>query len=259
MVSSVVREALGGRAVIGVGVAVPGPVDEATGVTSPINLPVLHGFPLRSLIAEVAGEEHVEFRRDGVALALGEHWLGAGRGVSALLAVTVSTGIGGGVLIGGRALGGNAGHIGQIEVSGLTGGDCLGRTTMLESVASGPHIVEWARAQGFSGTSGEELAIAYAAGDPLAASAVARCAEAVGQAIGSALALVPVDVVSVGGGFSRVADDLVSRIGEVVAAHPLPYVAATPVLPAGLGADAPLVGAAALVYRSSLLPRVGSS
>ncbi|CAM3778969.1 ROK family protein [Tsukamurella ocularis] len=255
-IAGVVRDALAAAdgPVQGVGLAAAGPVDDAAGTTSPINLEALHGFPLRDLVADAAGGLPVEFRRDGVAIVLGEHWLGAARGHDDALGMVVSTGIGGGFVVGGRALVGNAGHIGQVELSGYTGSESLGRTTMLESVASGPHTVEWARAQGFAGSTGEELGAAYRAGDEVAVAAVRRCAAAVGQGIGSAVALVPVTIVVLGGGFTRVADDFVNQVQAAVAAHPLPYVAAARVVPAGLGGDAPLVGAAALVYRRDLLP-----
>ncbi len=255
-ITGVVRDALAAATgpVDGVGLAAAGPVDEAAGTTSPINLEALHGFPLRDLVADAAGGLDVEFRRDGVAIVVGEHWLGAARGHDDALGMVVSTGIGGGFVVGGKALGGNAGHIGQIEVSGFTGSETLGRTTMLESVASGPHTVDWARAQGFTGETGEDLGRAYRSGDEVAVAAVRRCAAAVGQGIGSAVALVPVSVVVLGGGFTHVADDFVPQVQAAVAAHPLPYVAAARVVPAGLGGDAPLVGAAALVYRRDLLP-----
>ncbi|TWS23665.1 ROK family protein [Tsukamurella sputi] len=254
-ITEVVRDALAAAdgPVQGVGLAAAGPVDDAAGTTSPINLEALHGFPLRDLVADAAGGLSVEFRRDGVAIVLGEHWLGAARGHDDALGMVVSTGIGGGFIVGGRALVGNAGHIGQVEVSGYTGSESLGRTTMLESVASGPHTVEWARTQGFAGTTGEELGEAYRAGDEVAVAAVRRCAAAVGQGIGSAVALVPVSVVVLGGGFTRVADDFVALVQSVVAEHPLPYVAGARVVPAGLGSDAPLIGAAALVYRRNVL------
>ncbi|MGC5026890.1 ROK family protein [Tsukamurella sp. DT100] len=254
-ITGVVRDALAAAdgPVQGVGLAAAGPVDDAAGTTSPINLEALHGFPLRDLVADAAGGLPVEFRRDGVAIVLGEHWLGAARGHDDALGMVVSTGIGGGFVVGGRALVGNAGHIGQVELSGYTGSESLGRTTMLESVASGPHTVEWARTQGFTGETGEDLGAAYRAGDAVAIAAVRRCAAAVGQGIGSAVALVPVSVVILGGGFTRVADDFVDQVQAAVAAHPLPYVAGARVVPAGLGGDAPLIGAAALVYRRAVL------
>ncbi|MFT4044587.1 MAG: ROK family protein [Gordonia sp. (in: high G+C Gram-positive bacteria)] len=250
------RDSAGSVSILGVGVAAPGPIDDANGYVVPINLSVLEGVPLRAVVASAANvqEEKVEFRRDGVAFILAEYWLGAAQGADSALGIVISTGVGGGLIINGRALVGNAGHIGQVEVSGLVGDECLGRTTMLESVASGPNIVAWARREGFDGSTGEDLAAAYAVGNHIAVRAVQRCASAVGQAIGSAVALLPVGVVVIGGGFSRVSDDLVPLIADEVGRHPLPYVAATPVVPAVMKNDAPLVGAAALVYRSDLLP-----
>jgi glucokinase len=256
-ISGLVREVLDAAPdtrIDGVGLAAAGPVDEASGTIWPVNLKALHGFPLRDLVADAAGGLPIEFRRDGVAIVLAEHWLGAGRGHDNVLGMVVSTGIGGGLVVNGRVLGGNAGHIGQVELSGFTGSESLGRTTMLESVASGPHTVDWARSQGFSGATGEDLGAAYRAGDEIAVAAVRRCAAALGQGIGSAVSLVPVDVVALGGGFCNVADDFVEQVQEHLSRHPLPYVAAARVVPAGLGKDAPLVGAAGLVYRRDLLP-----
>lgn len=256
-ITGVVRDALAaapGIDVAAVGFAAAGPIDEVAGTSSPINLPALHGFALRDAVTEAAGGLPVEFRRDGVSIVLGEQWLGAARGFGSALGMVVSTGIGGGFIVDGRALAGNAGHIGQIEVSGFEGSESLGRTTMLESVASGPHTVEWARAQGFTGATGEDLGEAYRAGDEIAAAAIKRCARALGQGIGSALALLPVPIVVLGGGFISVADEFVDLVHDEVARHPLDYVARTRVVPAQLGPDAPLVGAAALVLRRDLLP-----
>ncbi|GAB3133120.1 ROK family protein [Tsukamurella serpentis] len=254
---AVVRDAVAAAPdvpVSGVGLAAAGPVDEAAGTAAPINLPALHGFPLRDTVARAAGGVPVEFRRDGVAIAVGEHWLGAARGHEDALVVVVSTGVGAGFVVGGRALGGNAGHIGQVELSGYTGSQTPDRITTVESVASGPNTVQWARARGFTGSTGEELGAAYRSGDPVAAAAVQRCATAIAHGIGSAIALVPVSVVVLGGGFASVADDFVDQVQVALARHPLPYVAAARVVPAGLGADAPLIGAAALVLRRDLLP-----
>ncbi|GAA2066933.1 ROK family protein [Williamsia deligens] len=256
MASGAARTAVGGGHLVGIGVACAGPVDDVAGRVSPINLPAWRDHPLLQVIssAPVVGGIPVTLRRDGVAIALAEHWLGAGVGVASMMAMVVSTGIGGGILLGGRVVAGNAGHIGQIEVSGHVGEPSLGSRTTLESVASGPHTVAWARSQGFHGTTGEDLAVAVRAGDPTAAAAVDRLADVVAQGICSACALLDLDLVIIGGGFARVTDDLVARIGRRVATHPLPYVARTRVVPAQLGDAAPVVGAAAFVHRPDLLP-----
>ncbi|MEH3155456.1 MAG: ROK family protein [Gordonia paraffinivorans] len=259
LVGDIAREIAVSSSLCGIGVACAGPVDDDAGLVSPINLPAWRDHPLRAVVsaapAVVDSGLPVTLRRDGVAIAMAEHWLGAGRNVDDMIAMVISTGIGGGIVLGGRVVAGNAGHIGQIEVSEYTGETSLGSRTTFESVASGPHTVAWARAQGWSGATGEELAIAVVEGDPVALRAVDRLVDVVAQGICSACALLDVDLVAVGGGFARVTGDLVDRIAMRVSEHPLPYVASTRVVPAELGDTAPLVGAAAFVHRSDLLPR----
>jgi hypothetical protein len=77
----------------------------------------------------------------------------------------VSTGVGGGIVSDGRLVAGgsgNAGHLGQILVADVDGEPAA---STLEQRASGPHTVAWARAQGWAGTTGEELAVSYRAGE----------------------------------------------------------------------------------------------
>ncbi|MCX6471051.1 MAG: ROK family protein [Corynebacteriales bacterium] len=244
--------------IVGVGVGVAGPIDERAGTVSPINLPAWHEHPLRAVIAARVAERlpgvPLEFHRDGVAIALAAHWTGAAHGVANMIGMVISTGIGGGIILDGRVVTGNAGHIGQIEVSGATGELSLGSRTTLESVASGPHTVAWARGQGWPGTTGEELAAAFAAGDDVAVRAVERLAALVGQGVCSAAALLDIEVVAIGGGFSRVAPDLIDRIGAHVARHPLDYVSRVRVIEAGLEDEAPLAGAAAFVHLADRPP-----
>ncbi|WP_299571083.1 ROK family protein [uncultured Williamsia sp.] len=255
----VARDVAASTGISGIGVACAGPVDDDAGTVSPINLPAWRDHPLRTVIstapAVVDSGLAVTLRRDGVAIAMAEHWLGAGVGVDDMVAMVISTGIGGGIVLGGRVVAGNAGHIGQIDVSGYTGEPSLGSRTTLESVASGPHTVAWARSQGWPGATGEDLAAAVAGGDAVALRAVDRLVDVVAQGICSACALLDVELVAIGGGFAHVTDDLVERIALRVARHPLPYVATTRIVPAALGDTAPLVGAAAFVHRAELLPR----
>lgn len=259
LTGDVARDVTATSGLAGIGVACAGPVDDDAGLVSPINLPAWRDHALRAVISTapvvVDSGLPVVLRRDGVAIAMAEHWLGAGVGVDDMIAMVISTGIGGGIVLGGRVVAGNAGHIGQIEVSVHTGEPSLGSRTTFESVASGPHTVAWARSQGWSGSTGEELAIAVSEGDPIALRAVDRLVDVVAQGICSACALLDVDLVAVGGGFSRVTDDLVDRVAHLVSQHPLPYVADTRVVAAALGDTAPLVGAAAFVHRPDLLPR----
>ena len=149
---------------------------------------------------------------------------------------------------------GNAGHIGHVEVAGFDDPCACGGAGCLEAVASGPKTVAWARREGWAGSTGEELAAAYAAGDEIARRAVARSGRAIGQAIASATALVDLDVVAIGGGFSHVTPDIFDMIREPIAEHiQFGFVTKVRVVPSGLSGDGPLIGAAALIHRSELI------
>lgn len=246
---------------VGVGVGSAGPVDLPNGAVSPLNLPAWRGYPLAELVAatvrEARGETPVTLAMDGVCIALAEHWVGAGAGSRDLMGMIVSTGIGGGLILGGRTVPGptgNAGHIGHVEVAGFDDPCACGGAGCLEAIASGPKTVAWARRQGWSGSTGEELAAAFAAGDPIARRAVERAGTAVGRAIASATALVDLELVAIGGGFSRVAPELFDYIRAPIAEHvEFGFVTKVRVVPSGLSGDGPLVGAGALVHRPEVL------
>ncbi|MEO8517729.1 MAG: ROK family protein, partial [Dermatophilaceae bacterium] len=258
-VADVTTRALGaipaGTALIGAGIGSAGPVNHVEGTVSPLNIPAWRGFPLRDLVRSMLSD-HVPdpatlLATDGLACALAEHWVGAGRGVDNMMGMIVSTGVGGGLILGGRPFHGatgNAGHIGQVEVSGLDGEPTLGLTGTLEAVASGPHSVAWARRRGWSGATGEDLARDYERDDEVARSAISRAGTAIGQAIASATALLDLELVVIGGGFSQVTPDLFEVIRETVALHPFEFVRKVRVLPSSLAGAGPLIGAAALVH-----------
>lgn len=246
---------------IGVGIGCAGPIDNSTGLVSPLNVPHWRDYPLRDFISTVVAHEGltipVRLEMDGVAITLAEHWVGAAQGVNNLMGMIVSTGIGGGLIIGGHVVTGptgNAGHIGHLEVGGMTGEDTFGNPWALEAIASGPHTVSWARKQGFEGTTGEDLAAAYTSGNPIALDAIARSARAIGRTIASASALLDLEVVAIGGGFSQVTPDLFTQIQRVIDEHYFPFVRKTRVVPSGLSSEGPLIGSAALIHRAALLP-----
>ncbi len=236
-------------ALAGVGVGTAGPLDLDAGTVAPVNMPGLAGFPLRATIAELV-DAPVELALDGQCIALAESRLGAGRGAGTMLGMVVSTGVGGGLVADGRRLGGatgNAGHVGQVRASER---DAEGRLLTVEDIASGPASVAWARAQGWQGTSGEELAAGWARGETIPREAVARSARAVGLLIADVWTLLDLDVAVIGGGFSRVSPDYVEQVAATAAGLSLlPYTRSPRVVRAELGDDAPLVGAASLVMR----------
>jgi len=245
----------------GVGIGCAGPIRRAEGLVSPLNVPAWRDHPLRALVADLVrprlGDVPVRLEMDGVAITLAEHWVGAARGVRNAMGMVISTGIGGGLIIDGRMLTGptgNAGHIGHIDVAGLVGEDTFGDTGSLEAIASGPHTVAWARGEGFGGERGEDLAAAYAAGDPIARAAIERTGTAVGRAIAGATALLDLELVAIGGGFSQATPDLFDVIRRTVAGHHFEYVRKVRIVPSGLSGAGPLIGAGGLVHRAELLP-----
>ncbi|WP_158018932.1 ROK family protein [Mycobacterium basiliense] len=246
-----------GGAVNAVGIASAGPVDRDSGAVGPINIPSWRGFPLRDRVAAAVPGVPVKLGGDGVCMALGEHWLGAGRDARFLLGMVVSTGIGGGLVLDGMPYAGrtgNAGHVGHlvVEQDGLAC-SCGGRGCV-ETIASGPSMVRWARAYGWSAPPGHgarELAVAAAAGDELALRAFHRGATALAAMIASVGAVCDLDLVVVGGGVAKsghlLFDPLRRALGDYAR---LDFLAGLRVVPAELGGEAGLVGAARLARLS---------
>lgn len=242
-----------GTPLIGCGIGVAGPLDIRQGLVSPFNIPVWHDYPLQTLVEETTGLP-VTMRLDGQAIALAEHWVGGGQGTQNMLGMIVSTGVGGGVIINGKLVTGmlgNAGHIGHMLFppdAGDSGGDPdFPTSTALEATASGPFTVAWAKRHGWTGSTGEELALALAKGDPIARAAVRRAGRAIGKVIASATALLELEVVVIAGGFSKVGPELFTAIQEPVSAHHLDFVRQVRIEPSQLTDTAPLIGAAGLV------------
>jgi len=265
-VDAAVTAALGSRPadaeLIGVGIGSAGPIVVKDGAVSPLNLAAWRRYPLRDqvralLVLNGAPDVPITLRMDGLCITLAEHWIGAARGVDNVMGMVVSTGVGGGLILGGQTVAGpsgNAGHIGHIEVAGFDDPCPCGGRGCLEAIASGPHTVAWARTQGFTGSTGEELGAAYAAGDEVAIRAVRRSGMAIGRAIASATALLDLELVAIGGGFSHVTSDIFGFIAEPIAERTqFDYIRDVRVVPSALSGDGPLVGAAALIHRSELV------
>lgn len=236
-----------------VGIAAAGPIDLDSGSVSPINIPSWQGFPLRDRVAAAVPGVPVHLGGDGVCMALGEHWLGAGRGARFMLGMVVSTGVGGGLVLDGAPyLGrtGNAGHVGHVVVE-QDGERCTcGGHGCVETVAAGPSMVRWARANGWSAppdAGAKELAGAAADGDELALAAFRRGTTALARAIASVAAVCDLDLVVIGGGVAESGPLLFEPLRAALADYArLDFLAGLRVLPAQLGAEAGLVGAARL-------------
>jgi glucokinase len=236
----------------GVGVGCGGPMSWPAGEVSPLNMPAWRAFPLRERLADRFPGVPVRVRGDAVAVAVGEHWRGAGRGRRNVLGMVVSTGVGGGLILGDRLIdgaSGNAGHIGHLIVD-PDGPPCeCGGRGCLEAIARGPALSAWARDQGWTGETGKELAHDAARGHPVAVRAMNRAGWALGVAIASATHLCDLDVVAVGGGLSQAGPLLFRPLEDTFRTHArLEFAREVRVVPAALGQMAGLVGAAAFVF-----------
>lgn len=236
------------------GIGSAGPIDVAEGTVSPINLPAARGYRIVDRVKQASRLDDVTLRLDGTCIALAETWLGAARGIANALIMVVSTGVGGGIISDGRLIvgnSGNAGHIGQLLIRDPD--DDLAAASV-EGISSGPRTVAWARRQGWRGTTGEELATAFRQGVPQAVAAVERSARAVALGVINATTLLDLELAVIGGGFASVADTYTEMVQAGVRANSInAYSSRLIVVPATLGSDAPLIGAAALVHRADLL------
>jgi glucokinase len=241
-----------------VGVASAGPVDLRRGTVSPINITCWQRFPLRDRVAALIPGAPVRLGGDGLCMALGEHFRGAGRGARFMLGMVVSTGVGGGLVLDGMPYAGrtgNAGHVGHVVVE-QDGRPCAcGGHGCVETVASGPSMVRWARAHGWSappGAGARRLAAAAVAGDPVAQQAFRRGTTALAAMIASVAAVCDLDLVVVGGGVARSGPLLFGPLRAALADYAgLEFLAGLRVAPAELGGEAGLVGAARLVALAS--------
>ncbi|MDQ3504003.1 MAG: ROK family protein [Actinomycetota bacterium] len=240
-----------GAEIAGVGVGSGGPMEWPIGLISPLNIPGWESFPLRHRLVESYPGVPVRVHNDAACVAVGEHWRGAGQGVDNVLGMVVSTGVGGGLVLGGRLIDGatgNAGHIGHVVVQ-PDGPDCVcGGQGCLEAIARGPAVVAWARERGSSAADGRELAALARDGDQVALAALERAGAAVGVGVASAAALLDVRLAVIGGGLASSGEPFWRPLQTSFARHArLGFLAGVTVVPAALGGEAGLVGAAALV------------
>lgn len=249
-----------------IGIAVPGPTDPYAGVIIEApNIPGWENLPLKQIL-ETEFQVPVALGNDANLAALGEWKYGAGRGHHHMLYLTVSTGIGGGVIIndqlllGHRGLAGELGHI-PVDPNGPLCG--CGRRGHLEAIASGTGIARWVMEELKNGAvsslptgqniSARQIALAASEGDALALKALQRSAFTLGQAIAGFLVTFNSTAVIMGGGVSQsldlMYDSLMDGIKQgLMTPH---YLENLVIARAALGDDAGLIGAS--VYAQSVL------
>ncbi|HUR77217.1 MAG TPA: ROK family protein [Acidimicrobiales bacterium] len=227
-----------GVSVAAVGVGCGGPMAPQGETVSPLNIAAWRGFPLRARLRELTRRD-VFVDNDAKALALGEGRFGAARGVENFMAMVVSTGVGGGIVVDGRVLDGdtgNAGHIGHVIVE-PEGASCVcGARGCLEAETSGPSIER---------LTGRPAAEADAA-------TILRTGTLVGRGIASVVNLLDIRLALVGGSVALGLGDSFFEAAqrEVDSRCRIEFARGARVAPVGLGSDGPLVGAGAVAYRA---------
>ncbi|MBB5790047.1 ROK family protein [Jiangella mangrovi] len=241
-----VAETAAGGDTAAIGVGVPGHVDRRTGIVRFV--PNLRGdwpgFPLAATLRASTGRP-VTVLNDARAFCLAEWVLGAARGHDDALFLTLGTGVGGGVVSGGSLLTGPDDRLGEIGhlVHDRTGPRCgCGHRGCLETYASATAI---ARAAGLPTA---EAAFEAATSDPAASEAVAAAGRAVGETIASLCAVLPADLLVIGGGVAAGLPQLRPHIEHALAER-RDFIGAVDVVAARLGADAGAVGAALAATR----------
>lgn len=260
-----VRDALAAQpAAVGAGLGIPCTIDRERGVAiNAVNLPIAD-VPIRELMRERLGLP-VFVDNDANTAALAEHLFGAGRGAGDMLMLTIGTGIGGGLVLGGDVYRGSTGagaELGHVVID-ADGPECQGSCPnrgCVEVLASGTALAREGAAAAArapdsalgrlvaSGAelSGRDVTAAAIDGDPVAREVVALIGARLGVALSSLANVFNPGVIVIGGGVSSAGELLLEPARAELRARALPPMNATPVVPAELGADAGMIGAAAM-------------
>ncbi len=247
--------------VCGIGIAAPGPINPQVGIIySAPNIPGWEQLPLAQILQERFNVP-TRLGNDANLAALGEWRYGAGKGHHHLLYLTISTGIGGGVicddqlLLGHHGLAAELGHVTVLPDGPLCG---CGHRGHLEAVASGTAIARYVAeqlAQGvpsslaeFSNPTGRDISMAAENGDPLAKASLARAGTFIGYALADYLHIFNPSIIILGGGVSRSGPFLIEPLRTSIAQRIISpeYLHGLVITTAALGDDSGLLGALAL-------------
>ena len=246
----------------GIGIAVPGPVDEGGTVHGCVNLgwgDINMRTAMNALLPEIP---YVAVSNDANAATLGELRHGSGKGHDSAVMFTLGTGVGGGVVVNGRIIAGahgGAGELGHITVEpGETVPCACGKCGCLEQYASANGIVRLARKmlmecdlpsalRGMETFTSKEVCDLARNGEEMACRILDRFGEYLGRAISFVAAVTDPDIIIVGGGMSRAGSLLIDAITPHYRRYAFYASANTPMVLAKLGNDAGIFGCAAMV------------
>jgi glucokinase len=274
-ITDAIAEALDGSTadeISGIGIGSPGPLDPMTGVVlSAPNLPGWHDVPLRSIVSEKF-DRPAYLGNDANVAGLAETLYGAARGVRDVIYLTISTGVGSGIIVDGRMLLGTRGLAGEAghTVVAADGPLCgCGNRGCVEAFASGTGIRSYVLEQIAAGVETSVLAlvggdrdrigariVAEAArlGDPLSQEAFRRAGRYLGIGVTNLLYLFNPRMVVLGGSVTKAGPLLTEPMWEAICSLAKPgYIEGLSIVPAALGDDVVLLGAVALVAQEQNL------
>lgn len=243
----------------GVGIGVPGPVNDEGEVSGAVNL----HWGYKHLVNELESLLGVPVKagNDANVAALGEMWMGAAKGSRNLIMVTLGTGVGGGIIVNGRIIAGAhgaAGEIGHANVKPDEEDQCnCGNHGCLEQMASATGIARLARKELAKSeedsvlrkgeVSAKTVLDAFKAGDVLATRVVDLFASYLGNALAIFATVVDPERIVIGGGVSKAGEILTELIGKYYKRDAFPACKDVPIVIAALGNDAGIYGTAKMV------------
>jgi glucokinase len=250
--------------VVALGFGLPSTIDQRAGrAIASIHIP-LADLAFRDRMADRFGLP-IAIDNDGNAAAIAEWRLGAGRGASHIVALTLGTGIGGGLILDGRpyrgAIGAAAelGHI-VLDYGGVPcGGACTGHGHF-EALAAGSAADETAMRRFGHDADGRRLVDEARAGNELALSDIAEIGRRLGAGIASFVNVFNPELVIIGGGFSKAGDLLFEPLRETLAVEGLaPARDLVRIVPAAFGTESGMIGAALVGFEALDSPTATSS
>jgi glucokinase len=252
----------GPRDLIAVGIGLPGPIEFATG--RPINPPIMPGWDRFDVPGWI--RQHLELPvlvdNDVNIMALGEQ-SHAWPSVDHFMFVKVATGIGSGIISGGRlqrGAQGIAGDLGHVQIARGANVAChCGNYGCLEAMASGPAIAAALTRGGVPAKTGADVIDLVKAGDLLAIQAVRQAGRDIGEVLTTCVSLINPAVIAIGGSIAAVGEHLLAGVREIVYSRSMPLATEhLQIVQARAGADAGLIGAGMLAIHHALGPHQAS-
>ena len=261
--AKLVEKSLSLADVAGVGVGIPGPVDEQGVVLIGVNINWMKPVPVREILSDLLGIS-VHVTNDANIAALGEMWLGAAKGANNAIMYTLGTGVGGGIIVDGKVINGTngaGGEIGHIVAVPEGGAPCgCGKTGCLETVTSATGIVRMTREKlaesdvatplrQIEDVKAKDVFDVAKAGDSVALEIVDRVGYYLGISAANLAGSIDPEQFIFGGGVAYAGDILIQAIRKYYEKYAFASVKDTPFVLATLGNDAGIIGGAYLATR----------